>query len=172
MLKDTIPATADDPDFDFEQDWDGDNGGPADFVLADNDPGEDSGLIPPNQTYTVEEFFEPGWQLVGVVCNPSGNATTDVTVIDATQGTQVVGGGWSGSPHVLGTTYALHTVDVDLGRMRVEARGTGGFGGPFSGTLVGSCCWRSGLATIFSAPIASRSTSGVWRERCRAPARP
>jgi hypothetical protein len=37
---------------------------------------------------------------------------TNVNVPGSAQSTQTVGGAWSGSPHVLGVTYALHTITL------------------------------------------------------------
>ena len=40
---------------------------------------------------------------------------TEVSVTGANEGLQLVGGAWSGSPHVLGVTYAKHTLSVAAG---------------------------------------------------------
>lgn len=60
----------------------------------------------------------------------NGGATTEVSVPALPGSTQLVGGTWAGSPHVLGTTYALHQVAVAGGSLVLEARsavfGTGG----------------------------------------------
>jgi hypothetical protein len=98
---------------------------------------------------------------------------TNVSVLGAAQGTQLVGGAWTGSPHVQGVTYALHTVTVAAGaqvkittstagapvgnlgtcngfQIRKEGGGGGGTGTPFcfgDGTLATPCpCANSGSA--------------------------
>ncbi|MDJ0770308.1 MAG: VWA domain-containing protein, partial [Ilumatobacter sp.] len=79
----TIPGAAPDV-FDFEEDWSGTIDGTPEFGLADPDTPHDSGLVAPNATYQVIELFEPGWQLIDVVCDPAVNADTSVAGASAT----------------------------------------------------------------------------------------
>lgn len=53
----------------------------------------------------------------------SANARTAVDVTGALEGQQIVGGSWTGSPHVLGLTYALHHVTVTNGTLVVTCAG-------------------------------------------------
>jgi hypothetical protein len=98
---------------------------------------------------------------------------TNVSVANAPQGTQLIGGVWPGSPHVQGITYALHTVTISAGQtivvttttanapagnlgtcngfqLRKEGGGGGGPGTPYcfgDGTLATACpCGNTGLA--------------------------
>lgn len=97
---------------------------------------------------------------------------TNVSVAGASQGTQLVGGPWTGSPHVQGVTYALHTKTIPAGssltittttasgpvgnlgtcngfQLRLETGGGGGPSTPYcfgDGTLSTACpCGNTGL---------------------------
>ncbi len=56
--------------------------------------------------------------------NAGNGSQTDVSLPGVPASTQTVGGAWSGSPHVLGTTYALHQVAVVGGSLVIEAKST------------------------------------------------
>lgn len=55
-------------------------------------------------------------------------AHTLVTVPGSSDLPQIVGGLWSGSPHVLGVTYALHHVNVTTGTLLIDVAGSGSSG--------------------------------------------
>jgi hypothetical protein len=97
---------------------------------------------------------------------------TNVSVTGSPQPTQLVGGPWTGSPHVQGVTYALHTKDIAAGAIltittttagspagnlgtcngfQIKKNGGGGGGGPGTaycfgdGTLATPCpCGNTG----------------------------
>ena len=54
----------------------------------------------------------------------NGSGQTAISVVGSSDPTQIVGGSWSGSPHVQGITYALHHVTVAGGTLVVEAAGS------------------------------------------------
>src|SRR5689334_14361061 len=63
----------------------------------------------------------------------SVNARTSVDVPGSSDAQQIVGGAWAGSPHVLGTTYALHHVAVTNGTLVVNCAGASGTSGSVNG---------------------------------------
>jgi hypothetical protein len=63
----------------------------------------------------------------------SANARTSVDVPGSSDGQQIVGGAWGGSPHVLGVTYALHHVAVTNGTLVVNCAGASGTSGSVNG---------------------------------------
>jgi hypothetical protein len=66
--------------------------------------------------------------------DPSGSgAGTEVSVIGSSDPLQVVGGSWGGSPHVFGTTYALHHAGVSGGTLEIDVAGHAGSSGSVNG---------------------------------------
>jgi hypothetical protein len=63
--------------------------------------------------------------------SPSGMTSVDVP--GSSDALQIVGGAWAGSPHVLGTTYALHHVSVTNGTLVVNCAGAQGTSGSVNG---------------------------------------
>jgi hypothetical protein len=55
-------------------------------------------------------------------------AHTQVAVPGSSDPAQIVGGMWSGSPHVLGVTYALHHITISNGTIGVDVNGSGASG--------------------------------------------
>jgi hypothetical protein len=60
-------------------------------------------------------------------------ALTRVSIAGSSDPAQNVGGSWSGSPHVLGVTYALHHVTITGGTLTIQVEGVGGSSGSVNG---------------------------------------
>ena len=96
-------------------------GGNGDFQI-NTWTGDDGKLM--NDAADLGSFGSVTWTFAGLSAGsysvftyadaPDFPATykTNVSVLGAAQPLQVVGGAWSGSPHVLGVTYALHTITL------------------------------------------------------------
>jgi len=86
------------------------------------DDAVDVGSSGSTTTWTFSGLANGQYQVITYAWAPD-DATyrTEITVTGATTGMQSIGGAWPGS-HTLGTTYALHTVDVTSGTLVVTAR--------------------------------------------------
>lgn len=69
-------------------------------------------------TWTIQGLASGTYAVVTYALAPDFPASynTRVTVGGANEGPQIVGGAWSGSPHVLGVSYALHNVAIATGQ--------------------------------------------------------
>ena len=66
--------------------------------------------------------------------DPSGSgAGTEVSVVGSSDPTQIVAGIWSGSPHVITASYALHHVGVGAGTLEIDVSGHAGSSGSVNG---------------------------------------
>jgi hypothetical protein len=97
----------------------------------------------------------------------SANGRTSVDVPGSTDAQQIVGGSWSGSPHVLGITYALHHVAVTNGTLTVNCAGASGTSGSVNGfQLVAeggsfvSLCFGDGTAGGVPCPCSNFGAPG------------
>lgn len=74
------------------------------------------------------EGLDPGnYQVFTYAADPSGSAdTTEVSVVGSSSAAQNVQGPWTGA-HVLGTSYARHSVDASSGVIEIELRGINPF---------------------------------------------
>ena len=109
----------------------------------------------PAAVWTFSGLTDGQYNLYTYCWDPANSGTlTDVTISGFPASTQSVGGIWNGSPHVLGVTYALHSVSVVGGTLAVEAYGNSSGD---SGTVLGfqltpasiftSYCFGDGSAT-------------------------
>jgi hypothetical protein len=97
----------------------------------------------------------------------SVSARTSVDVPGSSDGQQIVGGAWSGSPHVLGVTYALHHVAVTNGTLVVDCAGALGTSGSVNGFQIvagpasfSSFCAGDGTAGGVPCPCSNFGASG------------
>jgi len=69
-------------------------------------------------TWTIQGLAAGDYAVYTYALAPDFPASynTRITVSGAVQGPQVVGGAWSGSPHVLGTSFARHDVAIASGQ--------------------------------------------------------
>jgi len=69
-------------------------------------------------TWTISGLVAGSYRVYTYALAPDLPATyrTRVAVTNASEASQIVGGAWPGSPHVLGISYALHTVTVGIGQ--------------------------------------------------------
>ncbi|MBK7645467.1 MAG: hypothetical protein IPJ19_20910 [Planctomycetes bacterium] len=90
--------------------------------------------IGPAATWTFSGLANGNYAVYTYAWAPdSVNAHTAVDVPGAVEAQQIVGGSWSGSPHVQGLTYALHHVAVTSGTLVVHCAGSGGTSGSVNG---------------------------------------
>ena len=109
----------------------------------------------PAAVWTFSGLADGQYDLYTYCWDPEGTgARTDVTLGGLPASTQTVGGTWAGSPHVLGVTYALHTVDVFGGSFSVEAQGNGSDSGTVlgfqlvPGSSLDTFCFGDGSGTV------------------------
>jgi hypothetical protein len=90
-------------------------------------------------TWTISGLVAGGYQVYTYALAPDFPQTyrTRVAVTNANEPAQIVGGAWSGSPHVLGVSYALHTVTVGIGQSLVIVTDDPGFPGSNLATVNG-----------------------------------
>jgi hypothetical protein len=109
-------------------------GGWGDFALGNNPTwsGDDERLIEDatdvgglwqgapggSITWTITGLASGTYEIYTYAIAPDFPATynTRVTVPGAVQGPQICNGAWSGSPHALGVSYALHTISITTGQ--------------------------------------------------------
>lgn len=90
---------------------------------------QDLGSFATPYTWTFSNLQDGAYVVYTYAWAPdSASARTQVSVTGSPDPAQVVGGAWTGSPHVLGTTYARHTVDVSGGTLVVNVQSAGGSG--------------------------------------------
>ncbi len=97
--------------------------------------------------------------------SPTG--LTSVDVPGSSDAQQIVGGSWTGSPHVLGVTYALHHVAVTNGTLVVNCAGSGGSSGSVNGFQIvheagtfSSFCAGDGSPTGVACPCSNFGALG------------
>jgi hypothetical protein len=74
--------------------------------------------------WTFSGLGDGQYQLYTYCWDPANSGVkSDVSIVGMPSSTQSVGGIWSGSPHVLGVTYAQHNVNVVGGQLAVEVYG-------------------------------------------------
>ena len=117
--------------------------------------GQAISVFGPAALWTFGGLADGQYDLYTYCWNPEGSgALSDVTVSGLPASTQTVGGTWSGSPHVLGVTYALHSVDVFGGVLNVEVSGNGMDSGSLlgfqlvPGSSLDTFCFGDGSGTI------------------------
>ena len=92
------------------------------------------GDIGPAATWVFSGLVNGEYDIFTYAWAPENSgAQTNVTVPALPGSTQTVGGSWSGSPHVLGVTYARHHVTVTDGTITVEVEGVSGNSGTLNG---------------------------------------
>jgi hypothetical protein len=80
-------------------------------------------------TWTFSGFSDGSYRVYTYAWDPvNSGAHTSVNVPGSPDPAQIVGGIWTGSPHVLGVTYARHQIDVSGGTFTVEVAGSGASG--------------------------------------------
>ncbi|HUR27471.1 MAG TPA: hypothetical protein VM509_04740 [Planctomycetota bacterium] len=85
-------------------------------------------------SWTFQNLANGNYTLYTYAWAPENNGyQTRVTVPGSSDPAQDVGGLWSGSPHVLGVTYALHHVVVASGTLNVQVEGLNGHSGSVNG---------------------------------------
>ena len=114
-------------------------------------------LTPANWTFSG--LVDGDYDVYTYAWDNAGSGTlTDIRIPGNGQPTQSVGGAWTGSPHVLGTTYALHQASVTGGTLVVEAKSSplGGSGQVIgfqlvqltSGSILAPFCFGDGSNTM------------------------
>jgi hypothetical protein len=113
----TITPTGGYGDFvDNTQMWPGDDR----LLMADASDVSNLG-VPPNGgliTWTISGLSAGNYTIYTYALAPDFPATytTTVNVTGAPEGAQVCTGAWAGSPHVLGVSYARHTITITAGQ--------------------------------------------------------
>ena len=86
-----------------------------------------SSMVP--YTWTFSNLQDGSYVVYTYAFAPdSTTARTRVSITGSSDPAQVVGGAWTGSPHALGITYALHHVTVSGGTLVVDVRSSTGSG--------------------------------------------
>ncbi len=90
--------------------------------------------IGPAATWTFSGLANGNYTVYTYAWAPdSANARTSVDVTGSSDPQQIVGGSWTGSPHVQGVTYALHHVAVTNGTLVVTCAGASNTSGSVNG---------------------------------------
>ena len=127
----------------------------------DEDFMEDTQFVPgfgAVATWTFSGLASGSYDVYTYAWDEVGSVRTDVEVIGSNDPLQTVGGSWSGSPHVLGVTYALHSVDVVAGTLTVELTSNDVNG---SGSCNGFQLVRTGEGLGSSFCTANANSSGL-----------
>ncbi|MFT7671076.1 MAG: hypothetical protein ACI8X5_003792 [Planctomycetota bacterium] len=86
--------------------------------------GQSISYFGPAAVWTFSGLNDGQYELYTYCWDPSNSGTqTDVSIVGPLPVLQTVGGVWNGGTHVLGVTYAQHSVNVSGGILEVQAYG-------------------------------------------------